>query len=46
VREDPYWPFKRWWAWALMSMMPVEVIVRRWWKVQTGKSPVKSIDQG
>ncbi len=46
VREDPYWPFKRWWAWALMSMMPVEVIVRRWWKVQTGKIPVKSIDQG
>ena len=29
AREDPYWPFRRWWAWALMVMMPVEVLLRR-----------------
>ncbi len=28
-RDDPYWPFRRWWAWALMGMMPVEVLIRR-----------------
>lgn len=28
-RDDPYWPFRRWWAWALMGMMPVEVLLRR-----------------
>jgi len=28
-RDDPYWPLRRWWAWALMGMMPVEVLVRR-----------------
>ena len=29
ARDDPYWPFRRWWAWALMAMMPVEVLARR-----------------
>ena len=29
AREDPYWPFRRWWSWALMAMMPVEVLARR-----------------
>jgi hypothetical protein len=31
LREDPYWPFKHWWSWALMAMLPVEVLLRRWW---------------
>jgi len=29
AREDPYWPFRHWWSWALMAMMPVEVLARR-----------------